>query len=158
MKNIVVEGPDGSGKSTLVNRIAQCVPFLIQPGAGPPKSPQEIRQRAFGYMKLEHKIFDRHPLISELIYGRFRDPPTYIPQPHIKFFYQSEPLIIYCYGRGRVHETKNYDTPKHLALIEDHDEEIRKAYDEWADTHAHYQYSIPDHPDEILEACMEYCK
>ena len=79
MKNIILEGPDGSGKSTLANIIAQRVPFTLHPGGGPEKYPGEIVERARQYLKLDRKIFDRHPLISQPIYCQFRQGNT-IPQ------------------------------------------------------------------------------
>ena len=62
--NIILEGPDSTGKSTLARIIAQHVPLSIQPGAGPPQSPEEIIARGKWYLTLDNKIFDRHPCRS----------------------------------------------------------------------------------------------
>jgi hypothetical protein len=73
---IVVEGPDGSGKSTLIDnlRIESKRHFVTLRRSGPPQDVVEITSvlNWMSYMKdgIVPLICDRHPLISEPIYGR----------------------------------------------------------------------------------------
>lgn len=146
--NIVLEGPDGSGKSTFARVILQHVPALsYTPGEGPPKRPGEMVERVERYLRLDNCLFDRHPCVSQLIYDRFRVGGEGIPQHLVDRFYASKPFLIYCYGRGpHVADHSDADTPEHLAMIEKYDDNIRHAYHEWANglVPAMYWYSIED--------------
>ena len=74
MTVIVVEGPDGAGKSTLIDnlRLSTDRHYVSMRRSGPPKEANEIGciirwiQRYSGPTPL---ILDRHPFISEPIYG-----------------------------------------------------------------------------------------
>ncbi len=155
--NIVIEGPDNSGKSTLARILDKHVPLLsIHPGDGPPRDLEEIIRRAFRYLKLENKIFDRHPIVSEPIYGQFREPPSHIPQVYVDIFYRTPILFIYCHGQAGVHQIKDYDTPEHVKLINDHDEAIKSAYEDWASHHANVRYRVGDDTQPLIQLCKEF--
>lgn len=80
MKNIliVVKGPDGSGKTTLIEQIMQEIPGLEYQKPVPSKGPsgisleETLNWMATRFVQVIHgsnQIFDRIDLISELIYG-----------------------------------------------------------------------------------------
>lgn len=155
--NIVIEGPDGSGKTTLANVILQHVPLTYKGTEGPEKFHREIIERTYRYLRLDGMIFDRHPCVSQPIYGRFRPNSTEIPVDLIGVFYRQRNLIIYCHGSAGVHETKEYDTPEHVDMIGRHDQTIRDSYDKWAAKHAMLTYSVKHGDlDAIITACKEY--
>lgn len=158
--NIVLEGPDGSGKSTLAHMIAAHVPLAYTPPRGPEQYKGEIVERAGRYLKFDGCLFDRHPIISHNIYGRFRDGATLIPDDLVAAFYRTKPLIIFCDNQAGLsnHELKDYDTPEHVAMVEKFDHDIRAAYRVWAAVHADYRYAIGDDPEPIIQACREFCK
>ena len=136
--NILIEGPDGSGKSTLARVILQHVPELLyKRSSGPPKYKGEMHQRVLEYLSLDNHLFDRHPCVSQLIYDKFRTGGEDIDSSLVDRFYQSKPFIIYCYGRAGEHVANNEDadTPEHLTMIEEHENDIRQAYREWACKH-----------------------
>lgn len=104
---IIVEGPDGSGKSTLVTRLAQVLKLPVaskvvtsdtQPIVDLRKWTEDNVHKGF-----QPVIFDRHRLISEPIYG-----PVIRARQHGEFydvtwlsdmmwhFYNSKPIVIYC--------------------------------------------------------------
>lgn len=73
---IIVEGPDGAGKTTLINQLMKDIPGLERgPRAsrskeGPVDSVGEwARQDVASWADRPLAIYDRHPLISETIYG-----------------------------------------------------------------------------------------
>jgi adenylate kinase family enzyme len=72
--NIVIEGPDNSGKSTLAREIARCTGKQLISSNG---KPQDIPARIEAMpMSATDAVFDRHPCVSDLIYSAAaRRPP-----------------------------------------------------------------------------------
>ena len=104
---IIVEGPDGGGKSTLVKALHNYFGFpiadkVVASDTRPLRdlvtwTEQNVQQ---GF---QHQIFDRHRLISEPIYGPFKSSePTwsFLNQGWVSEmmwqFYQCKPIIIYA--------------------------------------------------------------
>lgn len=104
---IVVEGPDGSGKTTLIREIQSEFPVTL--------APRVVSKDAEAMVDLvkwveddnaklsQGVVYDRHRLISETIYGPvLRDSP----QPgfddivwleiQMRLFYGKKPTLIYC--------------------------------------------------------------
>lgn len=71
---IVVEGPDGAGKSTLVDNLrinAHHYFAILRTSKAPTCREDMLRYMAWGKGKPEHLdvLYDRHPAISEMVYG-----------------------------------------------------------------------------------------
>lgn len=104
---IIVEGPDGAGKTTLIRTLAKefDVPVAPRVVGKDTKSLTDLRQWVEDNVTQgwQHRIFDRHRLISQPIYG-----PILHRAPHDEFvdrawlahwyaeFLKIEPVIIYC--------------------------------------------------------------
>lgn len=104
---IIVEGPDGSGKSNLVSKLARDLNLPVSPKVvGSDTRPlvdlaewtESNVNKGFQAM-----IFDRHRLISEPIYGpatRARQDSNFCDLGWMTDlmwrFYQANPLVIYC--------------------------------------------------------------
>jgi len=71
---IVVEGVDNSGKSTLIKALQVVFPERpVQGSEGPPKYKGEMDERVARYiMQPANTIYDRHPCVSQPIYGTMR--------------------------------------------------------------------------------------
>lgn len=75
MKAIIVEGPDGSGKSTLIETISRDMDIPMGPrfatSLGGPLDGlgYRVEREAATWNDKPVKIYDRHPLVSDYIYG-----------------------------------------------------------------------------------------
>lgn len=156
--NIILEGPDASGKTTLANVIRKHHPDLFyKPTEGPERYPGEILTRCDRYEQLDNCLFDRHPVISQSIYGKHRPEMTKIPQEYKDRLYGRNDLIIYCASEPvGEHKTKGYDTKAHLKMIEDNDKEIRDDYKLWAVQHAHHMYRIGQPIEPLLQSIKDH--
>lgn len=153
--NIVVEGPDNSGKSTLIRHLVGALGIPLVPGEGPEKYPGEINDRVARYAKIDNAIFDRHPCVSQRIYNKFR-VGTDVDYELTSDFYASKPIFVYCVGRdldGQI--LKDYDKivnasgVPHEKLVVDNHEAICALYRSWAERHATIIYRIGDGFDRI---------
>lgn len=104
---LIIEGPDGGGKSTLVNRLSRDLRLPIAPRIVGSDTQPLIELKSWTEQNVgkgfQRTIFDRHRLISEPIYA-----PAMARTPHPGFcdfgwmydmtalFYGLRPIIIYC--------------------------------------------------------------
>lgn len=152
--NIVLEGPDASGKSTLARYLSQELKRAIVPSEGPEKFPGEINERIRRYRWFENVIFDRHPCISQSIYSIFRGNQNPPDRDLVFDFYETKPVLVYCipYGNELAHEVKDHDSEEHLAMLRINELEIRKLYDQWGLDYAHFIYRVGSPMARILRA------
>ena len=145
---IVVEGADAAGKSTLINVLkASLVGWKVQASEGPPKYDGEMEKRVQYYLLQSRRtIYDRHPCVSQPIYGKMRSHLDPIPEPLIKHFYSLNPLFIYCDGQGMKNHTVNpeTDSKRHLEAVNNNYNALLMDYREWAVRHAVIMYRIGD--------------
>lgn len=150
---IVVEGPDNSGKSTLIRHLASQLGVNVIPGEGPGRSDEEINERVRRYATIDDGLFDRHPCVSQPIYNHFRTGGPVIEPQLIEEFYERDVIFIYCRGRVSLAEqvVKDYDLSVtdaagvvHADTVRDNHLSICATYDEWATNRAHFIYRIGD--------------
>lgn len=149
---IVIEGMDNSGKSTLGEYLAAYLGLIVQESEGPPLSDDEINERVDKYAEMPNRLFVRHPVISNSIYGKFRPEGDPITPGRSMIFYEANPLLIYCDVGERGfegHELKDHDTMTHQNLLANHQFELVKEYRLWAAQKAHFIYRIGDDMDEL---------
>lgn len=104
---IVVEGPDGAGKTTLINRLREDLGVEVAPRVVSKDTEAMVDLLRWVHTNLrmgwQPTLFDRHRLISEPIYGPivrghleqgFDDVVWF--HEALKKFYLIEPVIIYC--------------------------------------------------------------
>lgn len=145
---IVVEGADNAGKSTLIQALLTVLPgWAVQGSEGPPKYPGEMNERVRSYLGRDRRVvYDRHPCVSQPIYGQMRSHKDDIDPLLIKAFYDQRPLFIYCHGRNMVGHQFNEgtDSAEHLAAVENSYAILLDGYTQWAAQHAFLSYRIGD--------------
>lgn len=105
---IIVEGPDGAGKTTLIRQLQERWPDLeVAPRVVSKDAEAMIDLQEWVNINLsdgpQYKIFDRHRLISEFIYGpilrKEQQPgftsPTWVWHS-LRRFESLRPVLIYC--------------------------------------------------------------
>lgn len=153
--NVVLEGPDGAGKSTLAALIAGALDMRVQQGSGPPREPGEIEARVVKYLAMTDTIFDRHPAISQPIYAQLRGE-TLSPDftAGAVRFYETQPLIVYCRGSASSlahHVVKDGENPEHIRTVNENYDRLCALYDRWALDHAGVIYRIGDDSSAIVD-------
>jgi len=103
---LIIEGPDGAGKTTLIKKLSRALDIPIAPRVVSKDAEAMVdlqrwvdRNLATGFQRM---LFDRHRLISEPIYGPalgrssdgFNDLTWLAPRIHR--FSRIKPIIIYC--------------------------------------------------------------
>lgn len=166
---VVIEGPDGSGKSTLANDLLvqlsqENLTVSLKLTEGPEKYPGEILERIkrydFEYFSSPQQItiYDRHPIVSQNIYGSLGEYKTIISYKLTKrFFYNKKPYIIYCRDTrfSLDNQTQEWDTIKFKTLISENQSKLKELYDIWALEYANMIYRISDPIDSITKLLME---
>lgn len=135
---IVVEGPDGAGKTTLIKQLVEELGLPVAPRVVSKGAEAMTDLRTWVDQNLDEgfqpRIFDRHRLISETIYGpilRHHQEPGFDQLkwigPRMRRFYDLEPIIIYCLPPLEEVMKNISDDPDNVVVV-DHIEAIYSAY------------------------------
>lgn len=107
---IIIEGPDGAGKTTLIKRLLEKYPALKQaPRActslGGPLRGRELTEWLRKYGIMYGHIYDRHPCISGAVYDAvYSDTPEYSVRPWLRGTMsgiREAARVIYCRPQRR---------------------------------------------------------
>lgn len=145
---VIVEGPDGAGKTTLIETIRQRISkyFWILRPSHPPRIKYEIdtllRTLEARYSSAVGFLLDRHPLISEPIYGPILRGTDILEiggdyaisnsllQRHVKHTDHSGHLIIYCRPPlSTIIENVRRNAPQQLGGVVDNTPKLVSEYD-----------------------------
>lgn len=136
---IVVEGPDGAGKTQLINRLSSELGLPISPKVVDSDTRAMVNLKTWVDDNLakgfQHTLFDRHRLISEPIYGTVM--PDRVGESGfwdrrwltraMQKFCMIRPMVIYCLPPvGEV--VKNIANDPNNAVIRPHILRIYRAY------------------------------
>lgn len=125
---IVVEGPDGAGKTTLIEVLKNELDLTVAPRvvSKETKATTNLRLWVDNNLKVGFQpvIFDRYRLISETIYGpALRDTSEegfddmHWLAPRLNQFYRLRPIIIYCLPPLETVLTNTKDDPDNTAVV-----------------------------------------
>lgn len=160
--NIILEGPDGSGKSYLADHILSYLRFQgyrdwrILHSGGPAKSLEEVNARAGQYLDAVRVVFDRHPCVSNPIYSSLfhgiggPDPAV------LDKFYAQWNVLVYCRATDPSrHVVKPDDKASaFITQLEACYGDLVQAYDRWALERAHVVYRIGDSLDATVRSIL----
>lgn len=103
---IILEGPDGAGKSTLIQRLSEDLDLPVAKRActstgGPVDNLGHwAAGDVMGWGKFPISLYDRHPFISEYIYGPVIrghiDPTMERLHPSYRWRFMAESLVVLC--------------------------------------------------------------
>lgn len=140
---IVVEGPDNSGKSTLAQELSRKLGWQVLHSGGPCESKQDYMERIVKIYNSHRVIWDRHPAVSEYIYGPvLRGVYNYIPLNA----FPRESLVIYCRPPDevlldfRTHRKNHRISDEHDQQVEARARDIIKVYDDVMFAIPHHKY------------------
>lgn len=96
-KQIVLEGPDGAGKSVLFTRLwTHGFPMGAHTG-GPPKNQEDVLARLKRLELGERMVWDRCTAISDLVYRyTLNEPFNVSPRVHVEWLMHNRPCVVYC--------------------------------------------------------------
>lgn len=127
---IIVEGPDGAGKSTLIRQIQKRWPDLeVAPRVVSPDTKDLVDLQQWVDHNLaegfQYKLFDRYRLISEFIYGpalRYQMRPGFTSrvwtQVSMRKFRDISPVIIYCMPPLEIVKANIENDPENEVVLE----------------------------------------
>lgn len=132
-KSIVVEGPDGTGKSTLAAKLAEDLGFPLCHTGG--RSPDqsvliarcvEIAVKA----KAAPTVFDRVPHISDNIYREAFGDSFLLPDATMSFLLGHLPVVlVFCQSAPDMSEApKDHKPPEHMAQVKEARPAIIRGY------------------------------
>lgn len=137
---IIIEGPDGAGKTSLITKLTEVFPELHLMGRVVRKDTTTDIDlvewvRHDNMLTWQPNIYDRHRLISEPIYGPIlrRSSPGFDSWPWMvqmtRQFYSRRPFMVYCLPPKEVVKANIYeDTANDNTAIIDVWEPIYNAY------------------------------
>lgn len=97
-----MEGMDNTGKTTLLEKLATAFdpPLPLTKSPGPKTTEEAIAWVTKEMNREEPMLYDRHPMISEFVYGpllrNFNSLATAKGKKLMLEFYLKHPMVIYC--------------------------------------------------------------
>jgi len=135
---IILEGPDGAGKSTLAGQLSIRLGLPVFHTGGPPKTRRALEAKLWEVRAQAGScIFDRVPHISEIIYRSVSGSPPFLDEKQMLLELEElDPIIIYC-RRASINamfssiskEKKPHKSAAHLAQVLANHQKIVSRYD-----------------------------
>lgn len=144
-KSIIIEGPDGCGKSKLAAFLSYELDIPIYTAGPKPKNFfQQVYQLIEQYGALNNGyILDRCTPFSQAVY---RDIPNNLIYRILQKLFIRKSCLIYCITKDPIHEIKHYDTADHIEYLNKQQSKISSNYESIMDQYPHtvYDWRVDD--------------
>jgi len=152
MSLIVVEGPDGAGKSTLIMKLVKDFGFPVYRSGGP-KDAENMKRvvKEMATLALDPTtvyLCDRAPWISELVYSQALDREPVMPMDFFSPCFSLPQRIIYCNLNDSISMLNNMSRDFKAHKPAEHTAQVVKNYQQVCDV---YDEII----NEMENACMD---
>lgn len=135
MKQIILEGPDLGGKTTISKFVTNITGIKIHHTGGPPKDLEDFLKK-FDDIP-ENCVFDRYPMISDFIYSKLPGRPVFVTmEMMIEKLKEVNPIILFCrptdnhlYSALDYLKVKPHKGPEHVENVRANYWTIVKYYD-----------------------------
>lgn len=130
MTILIIEGIDGSGKSTLVRDLRSLINGVFLSTSGPPGDQQLYRETMWIQQKPSDTtlVLDRFRLTSELVYGPLLRGSSRVDKSYVLDWFRAfEPIFVLC-DPGLTEVRSNIIEGKHLEGVADRIPAIYEAY------------------------------
>lgn len=125
---IILEGPDLGGKSTVAKLLESVTGMKLNHFGSPPKDKMEILARIESAPS--NVIFDRHPCISEQVYGHMNHREPLLDDEYMdKLLVACDPIIFYCNPGLEFLHSKMHFLKSKGHKSQDHVDFVRQNYD-----------------------------
>lgn len=118
---IILEGPDGGGKTTLGKHLSEQSGMELFHSGGPIHTPEECTERIWTQLDQYGKIVDRCSVFSEPIYGiAIRNHsmlPLYQFESFIQMMADRNWTLIFCVADGPIIEGKEWKSEEHMRNV-----------------------------------------
>ena len=152
-KLVIVEGPDGAGKSTLIQNLVALGGFVAIHTGGPPRDKQDLEDKlgkvtqALDAAGPNILVLDRHPAVSDPIYSKVTGSRSFATPGELnKQVGALNPVFVYCRGSADSMRENISKSPKahkpseHLLKVLLKHGEIVKLYDAFFTMAPHIRY------------------
>lgn len=168
--NIIIEGMDNSGKTTLIKKLMENKAFgkvyKVIPSTGyTPNIRSKVMEEIF-HDTTSYKIYDRHPLISEYIYGPIIRGSSKIRQAEVQqlmshLFDNNRTLLIWCYPPPQVLKESLSESDQMEGVVSNADGIIDSYYNFMTSyvppaSYIGYDYTTDPHASILIEYIFQY--
>jgi hypothetical protein len=129
---IIVEGPDGGGKTTMCKMLAEYFGTEVFHAGGPVKYLEELDTRIDIQLGEYGSIVDRCSIFSEPIYGTILRKRSLMGltefERWIEYLKSHHWGIVYCKAKGKIETGKTWKTKQHMKKVNKQKDKIREMY------------------------------
>jgi len=142
MRKIIVLGMDNTGKTTLVEQLADEYSCNHIKSLGPGYTKEEMREEMLRKLNIEDLvILERFSIFEELVYGPILRGVSKFDKEDIEEIRKYDPIIIYCRPRNEV--IFNFGDREQMKGVIEEKEKLVEAWDQLiADLKINYDFTI----------------
>lgn len=161
MTAVIIEGPDGAGKTTLIKTLRRLTPFVTVALGGPVQSHTQMDAAIELFREIHDSsdlrlpvVFDRHPSVSEHIYSRLLGRKLFLSFAELP---PTTAALVYC--RPSIEQMRlNLREHQQLEGVVDNFDRLVELYDSFMNWVPHTKYNYLIDPIEPLVKLLKGIK